>query len=69
MADETEPVVPPPGTLGRREMVRKAAYMVPLILAAVKATERPAFAQCPSGQAPVPGVPDVGFPGTVPGCA
>ena len=29
----------------RRELVKKAAYMVPTILAAVKATERPAYAQ------------------------
>ena len=38
-------------SVSRRELVRKgarAAYVVPLVLAAVNATERPAFAQ-PSG--------------------
>jgi hypothetical protein len=37
----------------RRKMVVKAAYMAPLILAAVKATERPAYG-FQSGPIPLP---------------
>jgi len=57
-------------SISRRELVRKgakAAYIVPAVLAAIKATERPAFAQfsCAPGEtqspdgfcAAVPGIP------------
>lgn len=46
-------------SVSRRELVRqgvKAAYVVPAVLAAIKATERPAFAQfsCAPGQIEAP---------------
>ena len=49
-------------SLNRRELVRKgarAAYVVPAVLAAVKATERPAYAQATTSPVspPVPVVP------------
>jgi len=57
-------------SISRRELVRKgakAAYIVPAVLAAIKATERPAFAEfscapgeilSPSGDGScVPGIP------------
>jgi hypothetical protein len=48
--------------LDRRQFVRKgakAAYVVPAVLAAVKATERPAYAQATGApiSAPVPVLP------------
>ena len=46
-------------SISRRELVRKgakAAYIVPAVLAAIKATERPALAQfsCAPGEVPTP---------------
>jgi hypothetical protein len=45
--------------VSRRDVVRKgakAAYIVPVVMAAIKATERPAFAQfsCAPGSIPAP---------------
>ena len=51
-ASNTEAVV--------RDLVRagvKAAYMIPAILAAVKATERPAYAQSSGSPVPAPFLP------------
>ena len=48
-------------SLSRRQLVRKgarAAYVVPLVLAAVNATERPAFAQFSCEDSLVKGRPD-----------
>ena len=50
-------------SVSRRELVRqgvKAAYVVPAVLAAIKATERPAFAQfsCAPNEVPQPAAPD-----------
>ena len=50
-------------SISRRELVRKgarAAYVVPAVLAAIKATERPAFAQfsCAPGEIVRPAAPD-----------
>lgn len=46
-------------TLNRRDLVRKGAkvaYVAPLVLAAVKATERPAYGQSSlPPKAPIPG--------------
>jgi hypothetical protein len=45
-----------PTQMGRREWVRKgakAAYVVPAILAVVKATERPAYAQSTGSPFPI----------------
>ena len=46
-------------SISRRDLVRrgaKAAYVVPAVLAAIKATERPAFAQfsCAPNEIPAP---------------
>lgn len=46
--------------VSRRDLVRKgarAAYIVPVVMAAIKATERPAFAQfsCAPNEIPAPG--------------
>ncbi len=46
--------------LDRRKLVRagvKAAYMIPAVLAAVKATERPAYAAPSGSPLPAPHVP------------
>ncbi len=56
MSEEKKPVSE--AKVDRRDLVKKglkAAYMVPAILAAVKATERPAYGQF-SGE-PVPQIP------------
>jgi hypothetical protein len=48
-------------SISRREIVRKgarAAYVVPLVMAAVNATERPAFAQFSCNDGAAKGVPD-----------
>ena len=47
-------------SISRRELVRKgakAAYVVPLVLAAVNATERPAFAQFSCDDNAAKGIP------------
>jgi hypothetical protein len=49
-----------PEGLDRRELVRKGArvaYVIPAVLAAVKATERPAYAAPSGSPVPVPHVP------------
>ena len=56
MNENTDKNLPNQPTMNRRTLVRqgaKAAYMVPAILAAVKATERPAYAQT-TGAPPLP---------------
>ena len=50
-------------SISRRELVRrgaKAAYVVPMVMAAIEATERPAFAQfsCAPNQIMRPAAPD-----------
>jgi hypothetical protein len=47
MEEQHKPHVADPKAVSRRELVRKgvkAAYVVPVVLAAVSTTERPAFA-------------------------
>jgi hypothetical protein len=44
----------PSNKVDRRDMVVKAAYVIPAILAAVKATERPAYAAGSGAPVPVP---------------
>ena len=49
--------------ISRRELVRKgakAAYVVPMVMAAIEATERPAFAQfsCAPNEIIIPAAPD-----------
>ena len=51
-------------SVSRRELVRKgakAAYVVPMVMAAIKATERPAFAQfsCAPNEIVLPARPDL----------
>ena len=52
-------------SISRRELVRqgaRAAYVVPAVLAAIKATERPAFAQfsCAPNEIMLPAAPGTG---------
>ena len=51
MSEDKKPVST--DNVDRRAVVRKAAYIIPAVLAAVKATERPAYAQT-SGAPRVP---------------
>jgi hypothetical protein len=40
--------------LDRRNLVKRSIYVIPAILAAVKASERPAYAQSSGGPIPTP---------------